>query len=113
MLYALYACCLGIYGFVVLSNDTTSFDVANNMREDSNETQLHQYLPLIGFNLMQFFTSMGLATIPNILMSEVFPFKCVRKSKIPFGFMYTYLPNLFLELSKNHLGQRPSLLDCP
>lgn len=67
---------LGIYGFVYLSLDSTSFDITpNQYRQLQNDIKINQYLPIIGFNLLQFFSNFGINAIPNMLMCECFSMK--------------------------------------
>lgn len=61
---------LGVYGFMYLPNDLTSFDIAMVKQDDINEVSLVHYLPLIGFNLLQFFGNFGLFATPNMMMCE-------------------------------------------
>lgn len=71
----------GVYGFMELPVGKSSFqyDAANqttnalDITEDSSDQ--HRYFAMMIFMLMQFCVTMGVSSIPNIMLGEVFPFK--------------------------------------
>lgn len=58
---------------------TTSFrnSAFNETSKDTvgNQEMYNSYHTLVLFILMQFFVAMGVSSIPNIMLGEVFPFK--------------------------------------
>lgn len=72
---------LGIYGFIYLPLDMISFDIANSTHVQTIETSTDpiHYLPLIAFAMLVFLGNFGVGAIPNMMLSEVFPFKYVEK----------------------------------
>lgn len=75
---------LGIFGFVFLPSGFSSFDIASNNATLVNSTDFgdirksighYSYLPLALILIMQFFITIGITTIPQLLTSEVFAFK--------------------------------------
>lgn len=65
----------GIYGFIYLPLNLTSFDInANSTYISANSSAIH-YFPIVIFNILQFLGNFGVGSIPNMMMCEVFPFK--------------------------------------
>lgn len=67
----------GIYGFVYLPLDSTSFDINTNSTQHLENVSAIQYFPIVAFNILQFLGNFGVSAIPNMMMCEVFPFKLV------------------------------------
>lgn len=91
---------LGIFGFVFLPSGFSSFDIASNNATLVNSTDFsdirksighYSYLPLALILIMQFFITIGITTIPQLLTSEVFPFKWGD-----FIFLFSLSWNLFV-----------------
>lgn len=72
---------LGIYGFKFFPSGWSSFEPHSNITSHSNSEYMQEvvgnysYFALAMFLIMQFFICYGVSSIPNIMMSEVFPFK--------------------------------------
>lgn len=81
----------GIYGFTYLSLDQISFEINTNTSNFQNSTapSMKQYLPVVGFGVLQFFSNFGVTSLPNMMISEVFPFKYDLTS-IHFQFMFFF-----------------------
>lgn len=71
----------GVYGFMVFPSGKSSFQVDNanqtvNAVEDVQDISAqHSYCAMVVFMLMQFCVAIGVSSIPNIMLGEVFPFK--------------------------------------
>jgi TRAP-type C4-dicarboxylate transport system permease small subunit len=66
-------CCLslGIYAATVLPSGWTSFDKHELLESPTGIN----YVPMFLFFGLAFFTSVGIAPVPWMLLSEIFPFK--------------------------------------
>lgn len=74
----------GIYGFAYFPPGWSSFEVERNATATTpTETPIHieqfvgnaSYIAIVLFLIMQFCTSIGVSSVPNIMMSEIFPLK--------------------------------------
>lgn len=63
----------GYYGFRYLPFGVNSFDQYND--QAVLEAGERSYVPVFWFLVLQFVTGVGIASIPNMMLSEVFPFK--------------------------------------
>lgn len=78
---------LGIFGFAYLSLDRISFEIdTKSVILQSNIGSLMQYLPVIALGMLYFFSNLGVTSVPNIMISEVFPFKLVYFTPFFFHF---------------------------
>lgn len=66
-----YSLSTAAYGFIHLPAGWSSFDKHPAMTEIGTKN----YIPLITFILLNFFTNIGVLSLPWMLLSEVFPFK--------------------------------------
>ncbi|XP_055325703.1 facilitated trehalose transporter Tret1-like isoform X2 [Sitodiplosis mosellana] len=66
---------LGIYGFVYLPLESTSFDINLNSTHVDENAPAIQYFPIVAFQMLQCLGNFGVSSIPNMMLSEVFPFK--------------------------------------
>lgn len=64
-------CFKGVFGFVNLPSGWTSF----NRQPDEVTEIVPSYFPLAMFVLMGFGTTVGVSSVPWMLLSELFPFK--------------------------------------
>lgn len=62
----------GVYAYQYLPPGTSSFN--EQTVENVNSTEI-SYYPMALFLIMQFCTSIGVSSVPNMLISEMFPFK--------------------------------------
>lgn len=62
---------LGFYGFTHIPKGWSSFEKHTNMELVGTDN----YFPMYAIISLNFFTALGLAAIPWMLLSEVFPFK--------------------------------------
>lgn len=63
----------GFYGYKYLPSGVISFNYSET--KDTSVVQEISYIPIALFLVMQFFSSLGVSTVPNMLVSEMFPFK--------------------------------------
>lgn len=61
----------GTYAYNFIPHEWSSFDKHEPISVEGNVN----YIPMILFFTLSFFTSVGIASIPWMLLSEVFPFK--------------------------------------
>ncbi|XP_031635122.1 facilitated trehalose transporter Tret1-like isoform X2 [Contarinia nasturtii] len=66
---------LGIYGFMYLTLNLTSFDINTSTAHVPANASLIQYLPILAFHILQCLGNYGVCAIPNMMLCEVFPFK--------------------------------------
>lgn len=64
----------GVYAYQYLPPGTSSFNEETVANAESTEIS---YYPMALFLIMQFCTSIGVSSVPNMLISEMFPFKWV------------------------------------
>lgn len=67
---------LGAHGFMSFPSQKTSFqDFPIDQISNASDGNVDNYAALLLFIFMQFFVTMGVSSIPNIMLGEVFPFK--------------------------------------
>lgn len=69
--------------------DKLSFEIdtnSNNLK--SGTADLKTYLPAVAFGVLYFFSNLGVTSIPNMMISEVFPFKLVDSFIFVFKFFH-------------------------
>uniref|UniRef100_U5EU35 Putative transmembrane transport n=1 Tax=Corethrella appendiculata TaxID=1370023 RepID=U5EU35_9DIPT len=76
VLTSLSCICLSFYAFNILPRGWTSFDkhTVTEFQANLSDDGLN-YIPMILFFVLAFATAVGIAPVPWILLSEVFPFK--------------------------------------
>lgn len=65
----------GIYGFAYFPSGWSSFEVGRNAIPIKNFVGNASYIAITLFLIMQFCTSIGVSSVPNMMMSEIFPLK--------------------------------------
>lgn len=73
LLHTTFFMILGAYGYRYLPNGAVSFNL--NEEKENNGTENISVFPIASFLALQFFSSLGVSTVPNMLVSEMFPFK--------------------------------------
>lgn len=67
---------IAAHGFMSFPSWKTSFqDLSIDQTSNAADGDVDNYAALLLFIFMQFFVTMGVSSIPNIMLGEVFPFK--------------------------------------
>lgn len=78
LIFLLFGIFAGIYGFKYLPPGVISFEAETPSDGTFDNIPAHySYFPMIMFLILQFCTSIGVSSVPNMLISEMFPFKWV------------------------------------